>query len=398
MKEYDVIIVGAGPAGGNLARGLSKKGLHILVIDKEQEIGEPVYTTAGTPVETLKDFSLPKNLTNIPYNYIFMAGPTKSFEKKLKKPFGFALKFKELKQFLLGEAIKNGAEVLIGTTVTHPIREDGKIIGVKYYGLEEGQARGKIVVDASGAEGVLATQLSLRKPKLPHLSIGLEFLIRNLNLEQKGRRLDLYLGSRYIPCGYAWIFPTKKDEARVGIGYIKDFVPYQQKLTHYLFQFIKNNPQTKKGQPLEIHSGFIYASGGIKKHALDNFLAIGDAAASVNPLFGEGIRHSLKSGEIAGKVISEAFSKNDFSEKSLNLYSKLWQDYTQSRWDLVAKLLNFVPKLTTNQWDEIIIALSKLDDKMLKKFILCQFSKKEFFSLGLKLAPKIFKEILRRKE
>ncbi len=53
-KDFDVIVIGAGPAGGSCARECAKRGLKVLLIERSQEIGEPNYSTAGTPKEASK--------------------------------------------------------------------------------------------------------------------------------------------------------------------------------------------------------------------------------------------------------------------------------------------------------------------------------------------------------
>ena len=215
MKQYDVVIVGAGPAGGQLARELSEKGYDVLVINKEMEIGEPIYSSALVPAELMTDFKLPSKIACRSARSISIFGPTESISTKFNRTVIYTINFKRLKKYLLHEAIKKGAKTIIGTTVHSPILKGGKIIGVKYTGFEgNGEAYGKVVVDASGPDGIIASQLGLRKIKEKGFSIALEFLMENLKLEGSGNRMNLYAGSQFIPSGYAWILPTKRDELR----------------------------------------------------------------------------------------------------------------------------------------------------------------------------------------
>ncbi len=366
MKKYDVIIAGAGPAGGSCARELAKlEKYKILIIDKEMEIGEPIYSTAGTPVETLEEFNLPKRLTHQSGDSILLAGPTKEVELIYGKTICYSLKLKAPKQFLVKKAVEGGAETMIGTTATRPIIKDNKIVGVEYHGIDgDGEARADIVVDASGHTGILASQLSLRKLKMTNLGLGVEFLMDGLDLKRNGRRFELYVGNNYIPKGYAWIFPTKTDEAKVGVGWIPEFLERKNhNLIYYLHKFIKSNKQTTNAQAIEIHNGFVYANGGISKHTLNGFIAIGDAACQINPLAGEGIRHALYSGRFAANAINNAIKNRDYSEDQLKNYEKEWKYYIGYKWKYSVIMQKIISNLNDKQLDEFIDYFKRLKNK-----------------------------------
>src|SRR3989338_4287129 len=225
MEKFDVIICGAGPAGCQLARELSEEKLNVLIIDKETEVGEPIRTTAGTPPETLEIFDLPSSITTKKLYGMRGIGTNFKFEFLYDRPILTTLKVKEFKQFLFKEAIKRGAEDLIGTTVTHPILKNNKVVGVQYAGLEgSGEVYGDVIVDATGVFGVLTSQLGLRNNKnfQKFMGSGVEFLMERLDLESENS-FDIYEGSKYVPSGYAWIFPTEKNEAKVGVCWLDEY-------------------------------------------------------------------------------------------------------------------------------------------------------------------------------
>ncbi|UCD21067.1 MAG: NAD(P)/FAD-dependent oxidoreductase [archaeon] len=393
MKTYDVVIVGAGPAGGQLARELSARGHSILVIDKEMEIGEPVYSTAGTFPTIFEEFKLPLKLGSSGTNFILFKGPKKEVELRYNKPELLTLNFKGLKQFLLREAIKKGAESLIGTRATHPILKGNKIIGVKYTGIGgSGEVYGKVVVDASGPEGVLASQLGLRKKREKFLTIGAEFLMENLNLDRNGKRFDFCIGKYIAPAGYAWIFPTNKNEAKVGVGFGVDHLGKNKKSNpiYYLHKFIKSNNQLKEGQALEFHSGIIYANGGIKKYSLNNFLVIGESACQTSPLFGEGIRHCMWSGRFASEVISNSLKLNNFSQKKLEEYDKKWKKYIGYRWKYSVKIREIASRLSDAELDRIVDAIKDMDPMRFLHSLRTEFTKEEVIKGGLHVCGKRF--------
>lgn len=84
-EEFDVIIAGAGPAGGQCARELSARGRKVLIIEKSPGIGRPDFSTAGTPRETFEDFNLPLDLGAGSWSKILIAANNDSKSGIIKK-------------------------------------------------------------------------------------------------------------------------------------------------------------------------------------------------------------------------------------------------------------------------------------------------------------------------
>ena len=134
-KNLDVIVIGAGPAGGQVARELAKRGRKVLIIEKSQEIGQPNYSTAGTPKETITDFNLPQNILSASWNKIMWASPRKKAIWEFSETRGYVLDFAGLRKFLAEDIVSNGAEIMVGTAVSGLIENNGIYEGVKYHGV-----------------------------------------------------------------------------------------------------------------------------------------------------------------------------------------------------------------------------------------------------------------------
>ena len=115
---YDVIIIGAGPAGGSAARELSKLGKRVVLIERSRVLGEPNYSTAGTPLSTAKDFDLPDDVLSATWRKIILCSPNHEAVWEYPDVRGYVLDFRKLKQFLVHDAEKHGAKVSLGTTAT----------------------------------------------------------------------------------------------------------------------------------------------------------------------------------------------------------------------------------------------------------------------------------------
>ncbi len=369
-KKYDVVIVGAGPAGGQCARELSIAGKKVLLIEKSKEIGQPNFSSAGTPKELLDDFDLPLDFAPGKWSKILIATGNVSKIWDYGATRGYVLDFAGLKKFLVKEAVKHGAKILIGTSVKKPILKDGVIIGVSYDGVfGEGKAFADIIIDASGPAGVLASELGLRKGFNSNLSLGIEFIAENVPKELT-KSLAFYFGSAYVPYGYGWIFPMGENSAKIGVAVYNISEHKGVNIMESLKKFIAKFPQLKNAAFVDLHGASLYVNGGVDKHTADNFIFIGDAASQINPLAGEGIRHAMHSARIASKIIIQALDKKDFSQHSLSQYDKEWKKYIGRKWK---------QSLLISQ--KIYSGISgKEADKFMK--ILAELSNEDIFALG----------------
>jgi len=313
---------------------------------------------------------LPKKVTDFPWSSILLAGPKERAEFVYNKRMGYILNYKLLKQFLAGQAKKFGAEILTGISAENLLINNGFVNGVKL--KENGQTReirAKITVDATGGRATLSKKLGLVKTNSKDLVVALEYHMQKINFERT-KRIDFYVGSNYIPGGYAWIFPMGSESAKVGLG---KFISTKNNsnLLEFLKNFVNNNSQTNQAIQTDLHGGSLLANGGIKNHVFNGFISIGDAAAQINPLAGEGIRHAMYSGLFAAETIDYAFQKKSFDKESLQLYNKRWKKYVGNKWAVSYWLQRFVYNQTFK--NDILI------DKGLK--ILAQFSPEDIFEI-----------------
>src|SRR3990167_3688981 len=354
MRDYDVVVAGAGPAGAMLTKELAKRKFSVLCIEREIEAGHPNKSTAGTPIDTFEMFDIPKELSYEDITGLRIFGPNESYIQEFHEPYGRLFKFRELKQHLIKEAISYGAHMMLGTDVIGILKENGKITGVKYKGFEgEGSVRANAVIDATGPESLLTAELGLI-PKsetskfdpdsidyFSNAGVGgaFEYFMGNAKPDkgERGFFLDLYLGSEWAPGGYSGRFPTGDHEVKAGVCKMDPTfsVPNEKSQKDYFQKLWKANPQIKNAQPFEVHLCPYrhWVIGGLKSATLDNFIAIGDAATRFQPVFGEGIRASFYSARFAAEAIERATKKKDFSKKSLELHDKLWIKKCGKSWD-----------------------------------------------------------------
>lgn len=367
MSHYDVVVAGAGPAGGSCARELAQRGRRVLLIERSAVIGEPDFSTGATPAETLEKFSLPESVTDSDWSSALFATQTRRSELVSGRRLGWVLSYKRLKRHLAGEAAAKGTEVLTGATVIAPVMEGERVSGVRFRQAgTEYRVGARVVVEATGGPGFLARRLGLVKRGPRPLARALEFHVDNVSFDREGR-LDFYLGPGFVPEGYAWIFPMGGDRAKVGLatfGGRSGAEPLPALLTH----FVRENRQTANARIFDVHGGATSAFGGIGTHARDGFLVIGDAAGQINPLAGEGVRHALVSGRLAAEVLDAALDR-DHVFSSLRLYDSRWRRYVGRAWRQAYWLQQLARRITRHEraCDGLVSAIGRVDTDRLTR-------------------------------
>ncbi len=374
-NEYDIIIAGAGPAGAQCARHLSENSDYsILLLDKTQEIGQPKKSTAGTVMETMEKFNLPKKLIMQKIHSVILESPSHEIEVSVP---GCVLEFGELKKFLVREAVHNGVKVEISATVNKPLLKKGEIAGIEYQCFEGiNTAKARIIIDATGPRAVLATLLGLRKLNPKNHWIGMEFEMENLNLKHNNSML-IKLDNNYAPGGYSWIFSTGKNYAKVGNCWNNEF--FKKKggrgsQLSYLKKWIKSDERLKNGVPLEMHAGDAYFDSSIRKKSTSNFMAIGDTICSINPLFGEGIRPGMYSAIFAAETAIEALKKNDTSAKQLSNYDMRWQQNIGENRRFMHYISNRLYNFSNTKYEKLTRNFRKLDKVTINRIINYKFT------------------------
>ena len=163
--DYDVVVVGGGPAGLSAAWGAAKKGLSVAVLEREEAIGQSVRTSGVTWIKEAKAFGIPPECYNEISNYAFYS-PNNYVIKKSDTAQAAVLDVRKTYQFLAYQAASVGADIFLRTSVTDAIKNDkGKLGGVKATSLKEELVfNSKLVIDASGFYSVVGRSLGIVMP------------------------------------------------------------------------------------------------------------------------------------------------------------------------------------------------------------------------------------------
>jgi len=381
---YDVIVVGAGPAGSSAARVVAERGLDVLLVDRELEIGVP--DKCGEFVPALKEmrrltphandleryFDPPRDLIVNRTKYVRFVFPN---EKEISVEFeGVVVERKLFDKHLANEAARAGADVATSVKVMD-LLEGGRGVKAKTLsGLVE--LKSKVVVAADGAYSLIARRAGLPVSNNP-LDYGVGFQYEMVNVDHDPDYVDMYIGEDVAPGTYAWIIPKGPDVANVGTGVRVPYVKRGLNVRDYQRNFMEKHPvaspKLRKAKPTAVKAGCIPVGGPISEMVAGNVLAVGDAGGHTIPTVGGGIPPGLVIGSIAGEVVaSHVLEGRSLSEFDGTWRAEMGETLENSlrirrMSDVVFKNARMIDWVTKRGW---------LTEEMIEKFILCEMDLK----------------------
>lgn len=370
MQEYDVIIIGAGPSGGQCARELAKKGNKILLVEKAKDFSVNNFSSGGAPLEILKDYNLPTDIVASFLNRFSISSSKDQALWNSTKMIGVILDFQKLREFLANETIRYGGALLLDKSYrSHESFESNKII-VHLQDHESHQIHPyltKVLVDATGVERKVLMGETYNKKKNV-AATGMEYLIETSpqNYLKFAQTLSFLFGHKWMPQGYAWVFPMQPNLLKVGIiRYFahEDIVPHESSYHFYMDNLLNETLGSKDTQILDRHGKTLYYT--YKQHDLryhQNVLAIGDSISMLNPMACEGIRHAMASGKFAAENIHDYLHGKKDNFKS---YSNEISRYCGTKWNLSEFIMDRLYKEQNDFNIELILQVFKtlsLDD------------------------------------
>lgn len=312
--SYDVIVVGAGPAGSTAALYAAEKGASVLLLDKKKEIGSPIQCAGFLPDASevqalLRDARLPDTLKNYPDSCVLqridiqrLITPNCSVKEFAVR--GTVLDRRRYDQFLAEQAARAGAELMIKTRVTKIEGTTVETSGI----FGKHKIKAKAIIGADGPNSLVAKSKGLAlKPESRETSVALEYQVRDVDIDPSA--LEMYFGKDFVPGGYAWIFPEGKDRANVGIGIRSGMAQKGISAKEYLHRFMRNHPlagpKLKNSIVMNVIAGIIPVNGAPERTATENALVVGDAAGQIFATNGGGIPPAMIAGKIAGETAAE---------------------------------------------------------------------------------------------
>lgn len=356
-KAYDVIVVGAGPAGSTAARIAAENGASVLMLEKDREIGIPVRCAEAVGEKGIrKVVELKEEWIANKIEAVRLIAPDGSMVKVHHEDVGFVLDRKKFDYDLAQMAANRGVEVLTKAYVFDLIKENNTITGVKFKHLnQQFSVNSKIVIGADGVESRVGRWAGLKTNlKLKDIETCAQFTAANLKIDR--RYCDFYFSEQIAPGGYLWIFPKNDSMANIGLGISGDHAQLKPPID-YLKEFLEK--QFPHASVLTTVAGGVPCAPFMDKMVGNGIMLVGDAAHQANPISGGGIVLGMLAAQIAGKIAAEAIKENNVSEKRLSEYNKKWDKVGGSSHRRAYRLKETVFQLTDENLNRTAAAILK---------------------------------------
>jgi electron transfer flavoprotein-quinone oxidoreductase len=347
-EKFEVIIVGAGPAGTAAALTLARAGVEVLVLERgdfpgaKNLFGGILYTSVVNELlpEFWKEAPVERNIINRRWatldddTQVALDLKSTRFDVPPYNNTFTALRSKWDRWFA-EQAEEAGAMVICETNVDELIMKDGRVVGVRT-GREDGDVLADCVILAEGGNALLAERAGLRQKMGPRnrvnavkevISLPPEIIEDRFHLEgNQGAAYEYFGGAVKGTVGSGFIY-TNRDSLSVGVGSIIDEYLRIKMAPYEMLDWFKAHPMVapllRGGETVE------YATKMIPEDSYDDFtdlygdgvMLIGDCAGLVNPsIHHEGTNLAMASGVAAGEAVLEARRRNDFSKATLAHY------------------------------------------------------------------------------
>ncbi len=323
MEIYDVVIIGAGPAGLRASQVLSRNGKKVLVLEKNTVPCQKI-CAEGVTSKTLKLHYFPREcITKKFYNIeaIFFGKRKISFSSK--EPLLCSINRVNMGKTMSEEAIKHGSTIKYCEKVLSIKKEtDGALI----IETDKNSYKSKQLIGAEGMHSVTRNFLNIPVSKC---GFGIQYKIRGYY-----KNLELHLNTKFFGPLYCWIFPND-NFFYLGTGSEKEIMTPNQIKTN-LSEFCKKHK-------INIDNAEIQSAGlniDYQGFKFGNIFLAGESAGLVQNLTGEGIYNALVSGdEIANLILDPSFETKEINEM---IESKRDQERLKQIYNFCPTLISFI--------------------------------------------------------
>ncbi|QYG94824.1 geranylgeranyl reductase family protein [Iamia sp. SCSIO 61187] len=328
-ERCDVLVVGGGPAGSATAHWLAKAGRDVVVVEKKTFPREKTCGDGLTPraVHQLEDMGLGPALEGY-HRYDGLRAVAHGVTLELKWPehpvypsHGYVVRRRDLDEMVAERAVALGATLHTGTEAVRPLQRDGLVVGAvvkdKGAGVER-EIHARYVVVADGANSRFGRALGTARNRTYPMGIAIRTYYESPLHDEPWIESALDVRDRQgrsLP-GYGWIFPVGDGTINVGIGLLSTFKGYREVNTSHLMEEFANtlpdywgiDPDSPTCAPT---GGRIPMAQSINPKIGPTWVAVGDAAGSVNPFNGEGIDYAYETGRLVAELLDEAIGTGD---------------------------------------------------------------------------------------
>ncbi len=382
-KFYDVVVIGAGPAGSVAARYAAMGGASVLMLERDREPGIPVRCAEGVSVNGIEPYiDIDESWVAARINHAKLVGPSGNSAFLRNNGAGLVLERRIFDVRLCELAIAQGVRLLTKANATGLIKKNGVVSGVEFThdGVETSVAC-NIVIGADGVESRVGRWAGMDTAlALKDLDTCVQYTLDGIDVNPE--YCEFQFGNEISPGGYVWIFPKSNHSANVGIGIAgdkaKDKGPKQ-----YLDTFVaKRFPEASATYTVY---GGVPTSYMKDEYVQDNVILAGDAARQVNPITGGGIVQGMIGGQLAGETAAEAVKAGKFNRRFLMSYKRKWDKRLGDNQKVMFRLKERFLGMTDGKFENLVNFIKTIPED--------KFSMSYLFKEAVKEDPKLMMDV-----
>lgn len=308
-RNYQVIVVGAGPAGSYAAATAASAGLEVLLLERDPVVGVPLACAEAISAASLHRFCpdvIPDAVSTSIKRIRMESAGGRVCEYRSETDIGFVLERPLFDSFLANRAATNGAVLCTAAYVHDLILVPGSPARLAV--ASEGgsiELTAEYVIAADGVESMIGRMAGLdTREIIGRADAALQYRVEGIQLDP--HCLQFYVGSTYTAHGYLWVFPKSEHAANIGLGVslLGDSAP---ELRSRLDRFVRERFQ--EGRVTAEMCGMIPKFVGFDTLGRENLLLAGDAARTLDSLTGAGIAKAMHTGKLAAETVVLAIAQ-----------------------------------------------------------------------------------------
>ncbi|HEX75504.1 MAG TPA: NAD(P)/FAD-dependent oxidoreductase [Dehalococcoidia bacterium] len=339
---YDIIVLGAGPAGSYLAHKAARLGYNVVVLERQARVGGKTCCTGIISKECHDMLAPDRSLTLRQASSANLFAPSgKSVRVHRDNIQAHIIDRPALDYTLATKAQEEGAQYLLSVNAKDISIGKGSV-QVKASAHDRPQAfEARVVAITTGFGSKLPQRLGLGD--INHFALGAQVEVASSGIDE----VEVFLDQELAPGFFAWLVPTSGNKAKVGL--------LSQHSPHVYLEILLSKLQ-RQGKIIPAEADISHSGIPLKplpKTYGDRVIVIGDAAGQVKPTTGGGIYYGLLCAEIAANTLHQAFMADDLSAKQLSRYQKEWHKRLGKELKIDYWARRFYEKLDNQQIDHI---------------------------------------------
>lgn len=350
--EYDVVIVGGGPAGCYTAANIARNGYSVMVIEEHKKIGEPVQCSGLVSPRTIALANAPKELVQKEFSSSRIIS---SLGSELvvtgEKVYAQAVDRSAFDRHLAERALQAGARIVTEARALGLTRIPGGFRVTISTPAGQSGVTCRLLVGADGVRSRVAKWLGLPPTGSTVGMYAGEVELNSLNPDE----VSIFLGQALAPGWFGWVIPMTDKLARVGVGSI-----FNDRSPRFYFKKMAGHfPEIFRGCRELRYTGGSVPFGTMKKIYSSHAMLVGDAAAQVKPISGGGIYTGLRGAQICAMVASEALGRDRLNDNYLSEYQLLWESEFSSEFNTSLKHREIYTNMSDHDLDNLLRFLNR---------------------------------------